>query len=63
VDELDFCAFYLRDGRIRAAFAVERGSDIALAKELISGRVPVDARRLKDEDVDLSDLLETEQAW
>lgn len=63
VDELDFCAFYLRDGRIRAAFAVDRGTDIALAKELIAGRVPVDARRLKDEDVDLGDMLETEQAW
>ena len=62
VDELDFCAFYLRDNRIRAAFGVERGTDVALAKELISGRVPVDSRRLKDEDVDLSELLETEQA-
>ncbi len=63
VDELDFCAFYLNDGRIRAAFAVERGTDVALAKELIASRVPVDARRLKDEDVDLTELLETEQAW
>ena len=63
VDELDFCAFYLREGRIRAAFAVDRGSDVALAKELISGRVTVDPRRLKDEDVDLSELLETEQTW
>jgi 3-phenylpropionate/trans-cinnamate dioxygenase ferredoxin reductase subunit len=63
VDELDFCAFYLRDGRIRAAFAVDRGSDVALAKELITGRVTVDPRRLKDEDVDLSELLETEETW
>lgn len=63
VDDLDFCAFYLRENRIRAAFAVERGSEVALAKELISARVPVDSRRLKDEDVDLSELLETEQAW
>lgn len=63
VDELDFCAFYLRDGRIRAAFAVDRGSDLALAKDLIASRVPVDAHRLKDEDLDLSDMLETEQAW
>jgi 3-phenylpropionate/trans-cinnamate dioxygenase ferredoxin reductase subunit len=63
VDELDFCAFYLRDGRIRAAFAIDRGSDVALAKELISSRVLVDPRRLKDEDVELSELLDTEQAW
>ncbi|MEO6885518.1 MAG: FAD-dependent oxidoreductase [Jatrophihabitantaceae bacterium] len=63
VDELDFCAFYLRDGRVRAAFAVDRGGEIAFAKELIAARVPVDARQLKDEDIDLSDLLEVEQAW
>lgn len=63
VDELDFCAFYLRDGRIHAAFSVDRGSDLVLAKELIASRVPVAARRLKDEDLDLSDMLETEQAW
>ncbi|WAX58258.1 FAD-dependent oxidoreductase [Jatrophihabitans cynanchi] len=63
VDELDFCAFYLRESRVRAAFAVDRGADIAIAKELISGRVHVAAHRLKDEDVDLADLLETEQAW
>jgi 3-phenylpropionate/trans-cinnamate dioxygenase ferredoxin reductase subunit len=63
VDELDFCAFYLREGRIRAAFAVDRGEDVALAKELITGRVSVDPRRLKDEDVDLSELLETEETW
>lgn len=63
VDELDFCAFYLRDGRIRAAFAVDRGSDIACAKELIASRVSVDARQLKDEDADLGELLVTEQSW
>jgi 3-phenylpropionate/trans-cinnamate dioxygenase ferredoxin reductase subunit len=63
VDELDFCAFYLSEERVRAAFAIDRGSDIAIAKGLIAGRVPVDARQLKDEDVDLSDLLEAERAW
>lgn len=62
VDELDFCAFYLRNERIRAAFAVDRGTEVLLAKELIAGRVPVDARQLKDEDADLSEILETEQA-
>jgi 3-phenylpropionate/trans-cinnamate dioxygenase ferredoxin reductase subunit len=63
VDELDFCAFYLLDGRIRAAFAVDRGTDVALAKELIASRSPVDVRQLKDEDIDLSDMLQPEQAW
>lgn len=62
VDELDFCAFYLREGRTRAAFAVDRGSDVLLAKELIATRAPVDARQLKDEDIDLSEMLDTEQA-
>lgn len=62
VDDLDFCAFYVRGERVRAAFAVERGGEVALARELIAGRVPVDVRQLKDEDMDLSELLEPEQA-
>jgi 3-phenylpropionate/trans-cinnamate dioxygenase ferredoxin reductase component len=63
VDELDFCAFYMTDERIRAAFAVDRGTEIAIAKELIAGRVPVDTRQLKDDDVDLTELLESERTW
>jgi 3-phenylpropionate/trans-cinnamate dioxygenase ferredoxin reductase subunit len=63
VEELDFCAFYVRNDRVRAAFAVDRGTDIAVAKELIAARATVDARQLKDEDVDLTELLEPERAW
>jgi 3-phenylpropionate/trans-cinnamate dioxygenase ferredoxin reductase subunit len=61
VDDLDFCAFYLRDGLIRAAFGVERGGDVLLAKELIAGRVSVDPAILRDDDVDLAELTVLEE--
>lgn len=53
VPELDFTAFYLRRGRIRAAFGIDRGGDVLAAKELISARASLDAATLRDEDVDL----------
>lgn len=59
-DELEFCAFYLRDGLIQAAFAMDRGTDIAIAKELIADRVHVDAQVLADEDIDLAELTSLE---
>ncbi|WP_406044594.1 FAD-dependent oxidoreductase [Micromonospora sp. NBC_00898] len=61
VEECDFSAFYLRDGRVRAAFAVDRGADVLVAKELIAGQVSVDPRILADEDVDLADLTALEE--
>lgn len=60
VDELDFAAFYLRGGVVRAAFGMDRGADVVVAKELIAGRVSVDAATLRDEDVDLAELAELE---
>jgi 3-phenylpropionate/trans-cinnamate dioxygenase ferredoxin reductase subunit len=60
--DLDFCAFYLRDGVIRSAFAVDRGEEIAAAKELIAARALADVRALKDEDVDLLTLLDDEES-
>ncbi len=59
-DELEFCAFYLRDGLVQAAFAMDRGTDIAIAKELIADRVHVDAQVLADEDIDLAELTSLE---
>lgn len=59
-DELEFCAFYLRGGVIQAAFAMDRGTDIAIAKELIADRVHVDAQVLADEDIDLAELTSLE---
>jgi 3-phenylpropionate/trans-cinnamate dioxygenase ferredoxin reductase component len=57
VEDLDFSAFYLRDGVVRAAFAVERGDDLYLAKEMVSGALKPDPRQLADQDVDLAELL------
>jgi 3-phenylpropionate/trans-cinnamate dioxygenase ferredoxin reductase subunit len=59
--ELDFCAFYLRDGLVRAVFGVDRGTDVMAAKELIAGRVRVPREVLADEDVDLAELALLEQ--
>jgi 3-phenylpropionate/trans-cinnamate dioxygenase ferredoxin reductase component len=58
VDDRDFIAFYLHDGRVGAAFAVDRGGDVTAARELISRDVPVTEELLADEDTDLLDLLD-----
>jgi 3-phenylpropionate/trans-cinnamate dioxygenase ferredoxin reductase subunit len=58
--ERDFTAFYVDDGILRAAFAVDRGDDVMVARELL-GR-PVESMVLADEDTDLWDLVDTEEA-
>lgn len=50
----DFTAFYFEGPVLCGAFAVERGEDIAVARELL-GRV-VDVATLRDDDADLWDL-------
>jgi 3-phenylpropionate/trans-cinnamate dioxygenase ferredoxin reductase subunit len=62
VDDRDFTAFYLRDGRVHAAFAMDRGGDVTAARELISRGTPVAEAALADEDTDLLDLLDTVDA-
>jgi 3-phenylpropionate/trans-cinnamate dioxygenase ferredoxin reductase subunit len=57
IPELDFTAFYLRDGTVRGAFSIDRGADVMAAKEMISGRVPVSAAALRDEGTDLMDIV------
>jgi 3-phenylpropionate/trans-cinnamate dioxygenase ferredoxin reductase subunit len=57
VEDFDFCAFYLRNGVTRAVFGVNRGSEVAAAKELIAGKASIDPRLLKDDDTDLEDLV------
>jgi 3-phenylpropionate/trans-cinnamate dioxygenase ferredoxin reductase subunit len=59
VDDRDFTAFYLCDGRVHAAFAMDRGGDVTAARELISRGIPVAESALADEDTDLLDLLAT----
>jgi 3-phenylpropionate/trans-cinnamate dioxygenase ferredoxin reductase subunit len=55
--DLDFITFDLEDGRVVAAVAMNRGRDVAATRRLIERRVPVDGKRLADEDVSLRDLL------
>lgn len=58
VDERDFAAFYLEHGVLRGAFAIDRGEDVMVARELL-GR-SADAAVLADEDADLWELTTTE---
>jgi 3-phenylpropionate/trans-cinnamate dioxygenase ferredoxin reductase subunit len=56
VGGLDFIAFYLDGGVVRAAFSVERGGEMFLAKELIAAQAKPDLERLRDEDTELAEL-------
>ncbi len=56
VDDGEFAAFYLCDGHLTAAFAIDRGEDIMAAREML-GR-PFDRAMLADEDLDLWELGE-----
>ncbi len=49
----EFVAFYLNQGRIDAVVALNRGKDVRRVMPLIKARRTVDARQLRDEDVDL----------
>lgn len=57
VDDRDFVVFYLLDGHIEAAFAIDRGAEILVAKSLITERRKIDPALLADEDQDLGELL------
>jgi len=48
-----FTAFYVADGRVRAALSVNRPKDILRAKKMIRERKQVDTNMLADENVDL----------
>lgn len=52
-----FTAFYLRDGRMRAALAVNRFKDIGPSRQLIRQSASIDPKRLRDEDVELRSLI------
>ncbi|MFB4312649.1 NAD(P)/FAD-dependent oxidoreductase [Actinomadura sp. 21ATH] len=57
IEDFDFTAFYLADGVLRAAFGMDRGGDVAAARELVAARAVPDPDVLRDEDADLTDLL------
>jgi 3-phenylpropionate/trans-cinnamate dioxygenase ferredoxin reductase subunit len=58
---LDGTVFWLRDGLLAGAAAIERGEDISVARELIDLEIPVSAEQLGDESVELEDLLDQEE--
>jgi 3-phenylpropionate/trans-cinnamate dioxygenase ferredoxin reductase subunit len=57
VEARRFTAFYLRQGRLEAALAINRPRDIRAARELIQARAALDPERLADESQDLRSLL------
>jgi 3-phenylpropionate/trans-cinnamate dioxygenase ferredoxin reductase subunit len=56
LEERSFVAFYLTDGLVDAAVAVNSGRDLRRAQAVIRARVPVDAAKLRDPEVDLREL-------
>jgi 3-phenylpropionate/trans-cinnamate dioxygenase ferredoxin reductase component len=56
LDEGDFTAFYLDDGRVTAALTVGRSDDLEHARRLIIGHAAVDPGAVADEGTDLASL-------
>ena len=56
LEEGDFTAFYVRDGRVTAALTVGRSDDLEPARRFITERVEVDRAALADEGTDLASL-------
>ena len=59
MDERNFVGFYRKDGVVQAAVGVNRGRDVRRAMALIKSRQVVDAKALRDEDVDLRKMAES----
>ena len=60
LDERNFMAFFLNQGRLDAVVGLNRGKDIRRAMPLIKARGIVDPDQLEDESVDLRTLLQTQ---
>jgi 3-phenylpropionate/trans-cinnamate dioxygenase ferredoxin reductase subunit len=56
VGSVSWSAFYVRDGVLKAALAVNRFRDVSAARQLIARAIPVSPDQLRDEDVDLKVL-------
>jgi 3-phenylpropionate/trans-cinnamate dioxygenase ferredoxin reductase subunit len=61
VAALNGTVFWLRDGVIVGAAAVERGEDISVARELIDLEIPVRPEQLADGSIELDALLDEEE--
>ncbi len=57
VEDLDFSAFYLKDGKVVAVFGLDRGGDVLMAKSLIEDGRVVDPAQLADDDLDLDEII------
>jgi 3-phenylpropionate/trans-cinnamate dioxygenase ferredoxin reductase subunit len=57
VEARSFIVFYLHDKVVKGAFAIDRGEEIAWARELIAARAAPDPAKLADEDLDLEGLV------
>jgi 3-phenylpropionate/trans-cinnamate dioxygenase ferredoxin reductase component len=58
VEDHSWSAFFMRDGRVRAAFAVNAAEDVMAARELIGMQVEVPTHLLADTNTDLVETLE-----
>jgi 3-phenylpropionate/trans-cinnamate dioxygenase ferredoxin reductase subunit len=58
VEDRDFCAFYVKDGRLLAALGLNRGREVRRAMKLISARARPDPAALRDDEVDLKSLVD-----
>jgi 3-phenylpropionate/trans-cinnamate dioxygenase ferredoxin reductase subunit len=56
LDEGEFCAFYLDEGRVTAAMSVGRSDDLEHARRFIADRAQPDPRALADLSTDLGAL-------
>lgn len=57
LESFDFALFYLRQGVLVAAFGMDRGGDVAVARQLIAARATPGTGALADEDTDLTELM------
>ena len=56
IPDRSFLAFYVKDGLVDAAVAMNRGKELRKAMAVVKTRKPFDAKQLADEDVDLKVL-------
>jgi len=56
VEARSFLAFYIKDGLVDAVVGFNRGKELRRAMGIIKARRPIEAAKLKDEDVDLKTL-------
>ncbi len=57
VQARSFTMFYLHDGVLKGAFAIDRGEEVLWAKELIAAKATPDPAMLADEDLELEALV------